>query len=521
MGDAREGATGRSRLRTIAFTAVLATAVVLAMAVLLGLIEWGIRATGVVEPPEPWVVESIDALTRMLEPCGDFSAQELRGREDAGTDDPIRVYVVGESSAGLLASALDRRVEDSRLVDVRVRNCAQGGASLEHVERRFTEVLSYEPDAVIVLFGHNFSMVHETDPAALALARLATRSHLVSALVGPFDPTPFESDARLVAELEHWLDEAAVTASDQGVTLVVNTPLGNLWYAPLRAEPEVARATFAARLHHAAGRYEQAVAELGRYQSPSIDYELAVLAAERGRDDEALQHLERALDGSAAKTNRASREVLEVIREVVDRRGALLVDADRLARDWAGGTPSWQWFIDSCHPSPYAMWKLAGANLRSFLPHRNLTDVFEEPDYARDSVHALLDTALSLEPETEWYQGVFRSIAVAVPQWLMSEDHTVALDSWHERPTVQQAPPANRSRVYAALAVGFERAGRPEEAARLYELSPPPDGPNAAADWAIWHAYRGDTDAARSVVQPFVRQEPASWVAAELRAPPR
>jgi hypothetical protein len=491
------------------------------MAVLLSLIEWGIRATGVVEPPEPWVVESIDALTRMLEPCGDF--EDSDGSDPDGLDAAaaIRVYVVGESSAGLLASALDRRVEDAQLVDVRIRNCAQGGASLEHVKRRFDEVLSYDPDVVIVLFGHNYSMLHESSPATLAMARLATRSHLVSALVGPFEPTPFESDARLVAELERWLDEAAVTASDQAVTLVVNTPLGNLWYAPLRAEPEVMRAIFTSRLHHAAGRFEQAVAELGRYESPSIDYELALLAAERGRDDEALQYLERALDGSAAKTNRAPREVLEVIRGVAERRGALFVDAERLARDWAGGTPDWRWFVDACHPSSYPMWMLAGANLRTFLPDRELRDDFTVPDHAHAGVHGLLDTALSLEPETEWYQGVFRSIAVAVPQWLQSEDHTVALDSWHERPTVQQAPPANRSRVYAALAVGFERAGRPEEAARLYELSPPPEGPNAAADWAIWHAYRGDTDAARSVVQPFVRQEPASWIAAALRESPR
>jgi hypothetical protein len=86
-----------------------------------------------------------------------------------------RIAVVGESSAYMLGNSL-RELIAQRPCGQRYEllACGQPGSALEHLERRFDEVLTYRPDAVVVVFGHNLQFRFSMD---VWPAPAAARSH--------------------------------------------------------------------------------------------------------------------------------------------------------------------------------------------------------------------------------------------------------------------------------------------------------------------------------------------------------
>ncbi|MDE2314515.1 MAG: hypothetical protein KGL04_10140, partial [Elusimicrobia bacterium] len=180
-----------------------------------------------------------------------------------------RVVVLGESSADALASSLQRLAgTEPAAASLEVMDCAAGGGDLELMERRFNEVMRYSPDVVVVLFGHNLFYHHPyRSPLWRSLSRFLRRSRLLAlaadrllSFKSYFSPHP--SSARWVA-LENFLRLAARRTQKRGVTLILCTVPGNLWYPPdggarERRDPRYLRALFLANT----GREREAVAEL-------------------------------------------------------------------------------------------------------------------------------------------------------------------------------------------------------------------------------------------------------------------
>ena len=339
------------------------------------LVAEGIARALVAEPPrQREEVEFIERSLGYLQPCFRHDGDSLvetnaglpgtlrhRAIRRARTPGVARIAVVGESSADLLAQSLDASLARSSCGGrVEVLNCAVPGSGLEHLQRRFDEVMQESPDAVIVTFGHNLRFVLPTSRAQLWARRLRYRSRLLTRLGALLEPAPRSSNAPLAARLplfEDFLHRAGRETRARHVGLVVTTMAANLWMPPSsRPEDHLSPAFLDARYTEATAGPLAAAQGLAPATDPHaplwLDFERGVLLARAGDAAAARTNLQRALERDSFAT-RASADVSGLIRRVAAQERFALRDTARAMEDAAPqGLPGWESFQDNCHLLP-------------------------------------------------------------------------------------------------------------------------------------------------------------------------
>lgn len=514
-----------TRRRTLLRLSLALGSVVACGLLLLGA-ELVTRLSGRQPAPTPTEVEYVERTARYLDRCRRVSLHGgrlwLEGTVDRGEPRVTRtkragvrrIVVVGESSAGMLANGLSGQYTCD---NVEVIDCAQGGSGLEHMQRRFDEVLDYQADAILVLFGHNLALRYETDPLRARVAQLRTRSRLLGLLSARPEPRADPTDR--IGQYERWLAVAARRARAVGARLVVDTPMGNPWFAPGDSRGPEAREQQALRFLDASGRASELDAMLQR-EPPSAQtlYERGLRAGEAGRVDDATAALAAALELSSHRTGRAPPALYTAVRRAARQHGIALVDGDALLRAWAGPAPDWTHFADAVHPSFAVMRRVARANVA--LLDRLLGPVACPLGERSDdqTLSRMLDGLLRIDGETS--SAWSRSLEVALSQWLRAEPTTDAvLARWVAGPEYAAAAPDRRSRVLAGVCLGYARLGRAAQALALAAQAPPPGGPTVAFDWALCHLRAGRPAEARARLAPFASLEPARSLLRWMDAP--
>jgi tetratricopeptide (TPR) repeat protein len=525
----RSSAVMSRRAGTIASGLLVSLGSLLAAAALVLLAEVSVR----VLLPAPCArvrqeADKVAAARRYLTPCfgrerrdgedylvasatsgGDTPSTPVRRRRSAGL---ARIAVVGESSADLLAKHLAKLRVEPGCEQFEVLNCAQPGSALEHVERRFDEVLGYEPDAVVLLFGHNIFFQFDLDERRLRLHGLRAQSCLLSQLAGePPPPDAPPLDSRLDA-LEQFLRRAAAKARAGEVALAVATMPANLWLPPgagLRdeEEPRLLEARFlAARGHDAdAIRLLEGLAAEGDFAL--WHYQLGVQLARAGDERRAYRELHRALDGDGLRL-RAPGRVNDLLRRVAAEEKLLLRDTERALESRAPrGLPGWDSFSDNCHLLPEALDREAAAIL-SLLGDAGLpagacdARPSEASDKGlRDVLAGVFDLAATWPPDVAlaWYHG----LALAVENWIDREPDAAERDvrTFLDGASFAAAPEGARMRLLVAVAEGYERAGRRERALALNEQARAAGGAEPWVQKGLFHLRGDEPEAAREAFE--------------------
>jgi len=531
--------------RRMRLTRMGAVLVALAIAVCsLAVVELLYRQLAPDDPQRAAMASSVTRALRFLEPCARVEERDgvLRIVADSPLDTrvfdlplekpsgTVRIAVVGESTASMLAVAIERLLERSpETLPVDVVNCSSPGSALEHVERRAAEALSYGPDVLVVAFGHNIEMQYPMDETALRLLALRDRSHLLTDLAvrlhaAPNGPRHTDLGPR-IAELAGWLDRLAVETEQRGVLLVPMTLGANLWVPPY-AEPDVAwdPRFLRLRLDDARGDHERAIGGLLRLVGdggPAYwHFTLGTWLARQGRTDAAYRQLHLALDHSDTEPDRAPSTVNEAIRRMAAARGLPLRDLERmLERRADGGLPGWDVMSDHCHMQPPLVREEAAALVRLALNHREIeTDVdverlahsFDRPAMARALEGLTAAQSYVSGPFLERWLG---ALATAVEQWVRFE---------HRPPFHGQSPPAadsqvdaeidaylagplfasiatteRRAGVVAAIAAGYAAAGADARASAVLDSAAGMRQPALYVERGLVEAGRGNVEAAR------------------------
>ena len=314
---------------------------------LFGIAEGIVRAT---QPDDPSTLEYLDRAVGFLPPCG---AQDLLGPREGGA---YRIAVVGESSAFYLGRYL-KELAQLPGAGMRVASCGQPASGLEDVERRFEEVAAAQPQAVVLVFGHNLEFRYPQNPLLLRLAWLGAHSRLLSlgTHLGTVAeaPAPDAAQAPRSARFAAFLHHAAQVARQRGFQLVVTTMTPNYWMPPQEQLSDALRRGLRdARLTRALGHKEEAKQQLlalaQRLPSRSVEHELAEWLAQDGDNTNARAHLEREL--AMWPRERAGAATNALIRRIATEEHLLLRDTLR-ERELAAsdGIPGWESVEDRTH----------------------------------------------------------------------------------------------------------------------------------------------------------------------------
>jgi hypothetical protein len=423
-----------------------------------------------------------------------------------------RVAFVGESTGTMIAGAASDLVQVAKADDtIEILNCADGGSSLEHVQRRASEVLDYQVDAVIVLFGHNWMMA--PPPASERNLRVRAwlgHSRLVSglahllpapALEGSPDPDP---RVRL-RRLERFLRTFAAEARARDTTLVLATMAANLWFPPPVSDAALADPGFvSAELAYESGAHDEAIGTLegllrieasageGVRDETTQAYREFVLGtwlARRGDAADALVRMQQAIDIQRVDVDRATSRVNGLIRRIASEEGVALRDTEAEVRAVARqGIIGWDIMRDNCHLQPRLIRTEAEAllNLAAETSGAVKPPVLDSSAWTdADPLAYMLDglTGVQAQLSAERARRNWQAIAYLVDYWARTDrahtDETV--DRFLEG-TLLASLPRGRDAVLSAIADGYRWAGADERAQaldRAARLSPP--GPDTTA----------------------------------------
>jgi tetratricopeptide (TPR) repeat protein len=267
-----------------------------------------------------------------------------------------RVVVVGESSASLLGDRLDdiARVAGARFS---VANCGDPGSGFGHLRRRFGEALAARPDAIVLVFGHNYGFRYPESLAELVALELRYRSRLAGLIEGdppwPTSQAICDGSVRPTAALADFVRAAGAEARAQGTRLVVLTLTANELFPPLCDEMRAAdERVVRARLRWAEGRADEARALLApavAARSARASYELGTWLAAEGDAAGARAALSAAIVDDR-HPGRVTPAINDALRAAVRASGASLLDtAARVAAQQPDGIPGWESLWDHCH----------------------------------------------------------------------------------------------------------------------------------------------------------------------------
>ncbi|MEZ4392407.1 MAG: SGNH/GDSL hydrolase family protein [Polyangiales bacterium] len=433
----------------------------------------------------------------------------------ARTPGLARVAVIGESSAEQLGESLGvlgARLPCGRRVEV--LNCAIPGSGLEHLQRRFDEVMRESPDVVVVTFGHNLRFMLPTDSTRLWARRLRYPSRLLTRLGGLFDRAPRDGNAPLagrLAQFESFLRRAAGETRARRVGLVVSTMPSNLWMPPSsmpaeRSAPARLDARFVEATVGARAAAEALPPATGPGDPASLDFERGVLYARAGDLAAARDGLQRALERDSFAM-RASARVNELIRRVAAQEGVVLRDTDEaIAAAAPQRLSGWESFQDNCHLLPARIDQEALEVLTLARPSLGLpaSCVPARPARTRDDrdLSSLLRQlgGLPSEQAALWYDAVSLRVERRMP--VDPSGATREVERYlRETPT----PPPE---ALVALAEGFARAGRGAEARALNARARALRSADAWVQLALFELRARSVGPARAALQQALAIDP-------------
>ena len=502
---------------------VVAGSLVAVLALLLAA-EAALRLLGVGRAAQPNDAEFTERSLNYLEPCYRRSGASLV-ETNAGRPPPLRhhsirrartpgvprIAVVGESSADMLGQSLSRLLEQAPCERrYEVLECAIPGSGLEHMERRFDEVMDLSPDAVVITFGHNLGFLFSTDAARLRARRLRDRSRLLTLLGAPFDgprASPSAPFASRLPRFEAFLQRAAREGRRRRVGVVMTTMAGNLWIPPTSHTADLAApALFDARYTEASVGPREAAALLDASDSALGSFERGVLLSRANDPAAARASLERALERDPF-VSRATNAVNDAIRRVAAREGALLRDTVRAVEAGAPqGLPGWESFRDNCHLRASLIDREAGAVFELARPAMGLpptcalaatSDGSEAGDLA-----AFFRQLRGFSPEMRagWYEAG----ALQVERRSIDDE---AGESREVAALLGGSPPPSPEAL-VAVAEGRWRAGHVDEARAINERARGAGSAEAWVQLGIFHLRQRAPDAAREAWQRALSMDP-------------
>jgi hypothetical protein len=394
----------------------------------------------------------------------------------ARTPGVVRIALLGESTGDLVGQSIRALIgRPSPTQRYEFLDCSDRGSALEHLERRFDEVVGYAPDAVIVVFGHNLTFRMETDEAQLRLRRLTTSSCLLAQLTDlvrapPPATEPFALAGRL-ARFEGFIRRAAREARARRVALIATTMASNVRLPP-EFDPRDAddEGLLEARFLDAAGRPAEAIGALERRLGSSdralFHHVLGQWLGRAGDAGRAYEELHRALDGDAVIT-RAPRRYNDRLRALAAEERFTLRDTERVFEAAAPDrSPGWESFTDNCHPRRHLLEREARAlvDLARAAAGAPPDDREPPPGFGADAGADGLATLAGIwnlstnpyVPMPRWYLGLAGAV-----QHLLGRDPAApaAIAGFLAGGPVAGAPAERRRPLLVAVAEGHQRAG--------------------------------------------------------------
>jgi hypothetical protein len=404
-----------------------------------------------------------------------------------------RVAFVGESTGVMIAGpAADMAAQLGASETFQVLDCADSGSTLDHVARRADEVLGYAPDALVVVFGHNWMMPHyPMNETSLRLRAWLSRSRLVAGLADRFAhgpagtwaaPSEVDHDdrAQRLARLEGVLRRLAASARERGVALVVTTLVPNLWFPPTANDDvELAPRFLDAVLAHVRdgnGAGERALESLVEERPEAYwHFRLGTWLARDGDRTGAERHLQAAVDLARLDVDRATTAVNGLIRRVAREEHLVLDDLDaRFRKRSRDHLPGWDFLRDPCHLQPrylreeaIRLVEMAAAAAGKAAPPDLRSVRWAEDDVLRYVLAGLVTIQGQLGGQRS--RRYREAITYLVEQWGREDrDHTLAVvDAFLGDPAFTSRAPKDRGRVMACIAAGYRAVGLAEPARAL------------------------------------------------------
>jgi hypothetical protein len=454
-----------------------------------------------------------------------------------------RIAIVGESNAAILGGLLQQRVASSVCgTRCEILSCGVAGGAAEIVERRVEEVLGYSPDAVVMIFGHNFRY-RQDFPASLAPLELITgnpktrwllASRLVTALLlRPTEPSDQgvdvgggwrPSDPQARSEHEQVITQEIIRRIVErvraaGAVLVVSTLSANLLQPPAipvgtPADLDVVEARFVSALNGRAVAERKLESALAATPSANGEFLLGSWRLADGDPERARLHLQRALELDYF-TPRAPASLNDFLRSLADGEKVFVWDGEHVHQGAApSGIPAWETFADCCHFAPAAVERtLSGLfdRTREVL-HLEPCVLGPSPTPVETLAWLFLRHGLHQdetgETRRDWSLGVtaglLRGFALNEAR---SEDEVREFldgDAW------STAKPANRIAVLDGIGWGFRETGRHADAYRVNDLACAVEG-NATAHaqralWLLADGKREESNAALAKAAAFQPQ---------------
>jgi hypothetical protein len=372
-------------------------------------------------------------------------AQSFPAQKPAGT---VRVFVAGGSTA--MGFPLEGVFGPTRLImaglDVidpgrprEVINAAGFGYASYRVAHVVEEILDYEPDAVVVMTGHNEFLEWRFDVEETGLREMVSKlatyralSGLVSALRKEADEVRWEAHEPSVLERELVLKEfsadirrMAKACNDHGVVLIlVSCPSNVSGFRPYGSSNVSESEQVSIDRQVRAGKSEAALKRLSALEDEYPDdawikFEKArsLLPLDSGpvpvrRVQRELEFIRLARDLFFEARDldpmpvRAAGDFNEAIRRTAEFYQVELAAADRIFASTyeAAGGPGDQAFFDHCHPDDTGQALLALSVLDALAG----SGVFGSPVYSRDQVGERFERIKSTIKDEQWADSYYK-----------------------------------------------------------------------------------------------------------------
>jgi tetratricopeptide (TPR) repeat protein len=491
---------------------------------------------------EPSEVPFVESSLAYLEPCASIerrtSGAWIVGREQlerTAFEMPLRkppgvlrIAVVGESSGSMLAYKMGELLRQSSGSErLQVISCAAPGSALEHVERRARETLGYQPDVLVVVFGHNIDFQYPMDERELRLLSWRNHSRLLSGLstwllpAAPEQRAPF---SQRLQQFEMWLRDLSNATRQQGIQLVLTTMTPNLW-APPRATGEALTNArlLAARFDYAAGKQASAIDSLSRLVQDSDQaiwhFWLGTWLARAGATSAARDHLRRALDADGGTLDpnaapvgrdRAPTVVNDIVRRVATDAHVPLRDTEReMERRAHDGLPGWDVMQDHCHLQAAIVLQEAAtvfelAQETTGVPQATRVRPSPPASATKPGLAKILELTTA-SPRSG--SSVLLGVALAVERWLRDDlaASRDAIETFVSRRAYTAALGIDGpGTVLAGIAEGYWATGHTDEALAVNTLARQQPGPEPWIQLGLFCVQRGDSAGARQAFEQAV-----------------
>ena len=434
-----------------------------------------------------------------------------------------RIAVVGESSGANLAFYMQEVIANSGLQDtVELMHCAVPGSALDHVQLRTNELLEYDLDVLVVVFGHNVDFHYTTDRTWLSLSRWRSKSRLISGLSRFFSNLGSGSkaaSAQRLLEFEKWLREVAVETRRRGVKTVLNTLPSNLWMPPYRdVEARGDQDYLTAFWSWTRGRHIEAVERLKRITRvggrPYWHFQLGVWLARLGRVEEARRELQRVVDIDVVPVpapgiapvgrDRAPSQVNEILRRVAIDEGVDLRDTAHLVElKVVDQITGWQVMADHCHLQSRFVREEAKGILAAVLnvPVEKLRGQLSNHDRSdSDNMLRFWNQLGLIVTSIAWDDGAAEALAYAVESALREDPESAkaAIENFlNDDLPSRVSDPRRRFALFTGIAWGYWNAGHREEAKSVNARARQGSLPTPWVQVGLFSVSEGNRDGAR------------------------